>query len=183
MILIFLVLVVFSVINRPSKEQIEMMKHRQDSIQQVEAERQRQLEQQTETIASEDLIADTLLAEEALRQKESQLGAFGAFASGEEKFHTLENNLLKMTLSNKGGRVYSVELKEYKTHDGKPLILFEGDRSQFSLNFFHRTGISRPTSSFSPRNHLKPLLLRDRKSEQGIKGMKNSMQKIRGIAK
>ncbi len=136
MILIFLVLVVFSVINRPSKEQIEMMKHRQDSIQQVEAERQRQLEQQTETIASEDLIADTLLAEEVLRQKESQLGAFGAFASGEEKFHTLENNLLKMTLSNKGGRVYSVELKEYKTHDGKPLILFEGDRSQFSLNFF-----------------------------------------------
>ncbi len=38
-ILIFIVLVVFSVINQPSKEQIEAMKHRQDSIQQVEAEK------------------------------------------------------------------------------------------------------------------------------------------------
>lgn len=38
-ILIFLVLVVFSIINQPSKEQIERMKQRQDSIQKVEAAR------------------------------------------------------------------------------------------------------------------------------------------------
>ena len=38
-ILIFLILVVFSIINRPSQEEIEAAKHRQDSIAQVEADR------------------------------------------------------------------------------------------------------------------------------------------------
>ncbi len=91
---------------------------------------------QTAVPPVEDLIADTLKAEEALKAMESQLGAFGTFAAGEETFYTLENNLVKLTLSSKGGRISSVELKEYKTHDGKPLILFEGDNSQFALNFF-----------------------------------------------
>ena len=36
----------------------------------------------------------------------------------------------------KGGRIYSVELKNYKTFEGKPLILFEGTTSKFGMNFF-----------------------------------------------
>lgn len=136
-ILIFVVLVVFSVINQPSKEQIEKMKQRQDSIQKVEAARQLEAEKAQQLLpTSEELIADSLQAEEALRQQVDQLGAFGTLISGEEKLYTLENNLVKLTLSNKGGRIVSVELKEYKTHEGKPLILFEGENTQFAFNFF-----------------------------------------------
>jgi len=63
-ILIFLVLVVFSIINQPSKEQIERMKQRQDSIQKVEAARQLEAATQQELLpASEELIADSLRAE------------------------------------------------------------------------------------------------------------------------
>ena len=36
----------------------------------------------------------------------------------------------------KGGRVYSVRLKDYKTFDAKPLILFSGDSTVFGFNFF-----------------------------------------------
>ena len=136
-ILIFFVLVLFSVINKPSREEIEVLRNRQDSIQRVEeAKKQQALQIENQQVAAEDLIADTLLVDEKRKQKENELGVFAPLASGEEIFYTMENNLVKITFSNKGGKISSVELKEYKTHDGKPLILFEGDNSRFGLNFF-----------------------------------------------
>jgi len=63
-------------------------------------------------------------------------GAFAPFAKGEQKFYTVENNLIKVKFSSLGGRIYSVELKKYKTYDSLPLILFDGDSTQFGLNFY-----------------------------------------------
>ncbi|HAX95405.1 MAG TPA: membrane protein insertase YidC [Prolixibacteraceae bacterium] len=136
-VLIFLVLVVFSIMNKPSQEQIDAMRIRQDSLQQVEVERARQaqLQQQSET-ATIDLLPDSVMLANKQRELESQLGVFGTAANGEESFITFENNLVKLTLSNKGGRIYSVELKNYKTYDGRPLVLFDGPKNQFGLNFF-----------------------------------------------
>jgi YidC/Oxa1 family membrane protein insertase len=63
-------------------------------------------------------------------------GAFSKSAEGENSFITLENNLVKLTLSTLGGRPYSAELLDFKTWDGKPLILFDGDSTVFGLKFF-----------------------------------------------
>jgi len=63
-------------------------------------------------------------------------GVFAPAAIGEEKFVTLENELIKIILTTKGGRVYSVQLKDYLTYDSLPLILFDGDFNKFNLNFF-----------------------------------------------
>jgi len=60
---------------------------------------------------------------------------FGAATVGAEKFITLENKELIVKLSTQGGKVYSVELKNFKTFDKKPLIIFEGDHNHFGLNF------------------------------------------------
>ena len=60
---------------------------------------------------------------------------FGVATVGSEQFVTLENQELRVKLSNKGGRVYSVELKNYKTFDKKPLILFDGENAHFGLTF------------------------------------------------
>jgi len=60
---------------------------------------------------------------------------FGVSSVGNEQFVTLENQQLLIKLSNKGGRVYSVELKNYKKYNGKPLILFEGNNNSFGLTF------------------------------------------------
>ncbi len=65
-----------------------------------------------------------------------RLGVFSAALEGEEDFITLENNLLELKISLKGGRVYSARLKEFVTHDSKPLILFSGDSTVFGFNFF-----------------------------------------------
>ena len=60
---------------------------------------------------------------------------FGAATVGSEKLIILENKELLVKLSTQGGRVYSVELKNYKTFDKKPLILFDGQNDHFGLNF------------------------------------------------
>ncbi|MBV8388308.1 MAG: membrane protein insertase YidC [Mucilaginibacter sp.] len=60
---------------------------------------------------------------------------FGVATVGTEQFVTLENQELRVKLSTHGGRVYSVELKNYKTFDKKPLILFDGENNHFGLNF------------------------------------------------
>ncbi len=136
-ILIFAVLVVFSVVNQPSKEEIASMKRKQDSIQKVEILKQQQVTlQENEVISNVDNRPDSVIEAERLRKMEDQLGVFSRAAVGEETFYTLENNLVKLTFSSKGGKIYSAELKEYKTHDGKPLILFDGPDSKFGLNFF-----------------------------------------------
>jgi YidC/Oxa1 family membrane protein insertase len=60
---------------------------------------------------------------------------FGATTVGTEKLITLENKDLLVKLSTHGGKVYSVELKNFKTFDKKPLILFDGSRNHFGLTF------------------------------------------------
>jgi YidC/Oxa1 family membrane protein insertase len=61
--------------------------------------------------------------------------AFGAATVGQEEFVTVENDELALKLSTKGGRIYSAELKKYKTAYKKPLVLFSGDKNTFGLNF------------------------------------------------
>jgi YidC/Oxa1 family membrane protein insertase len=61
--------------------------------------------------------------------------AFQAFAKGEDKDVTLENNDLIVKISAKGGRVSYVELKKYKTYDGKPLLLTKNDVNEYNYQF------------------------------------------------
>ena len=66
----------------------------------------------------------------------NQYGAFAQSAIGENEFITLENNKVELKISFKGGRVYSARLKDYKTFDAQPLVLFSGDSTVFGFNFF-----------------------------------------------
>ncbi len=138
-VLIFAILVVFSLINKPSQEQIEAQKHTRDSIARVEAEQIRQaelaqqsLEQSAETAQS----TGTVNQETELQQKRDEFGVFGTASVGEETFYTVENNLMIVKFSSLGGKVYSVELKDFQTHDSLPLMLFDGPKTKFGLSFF-----------------------------------------------
>jgi len=140
-VLIFAILVIFSLFNRPSKEEIEAARQRQDSIAKVEAEKEKIREQEQEIQEEKkDSIPEapdtTAAGGDILQEKIDQLGVFGKKAIGEQEFYTFENNLIKLTFTNKGGRIYSVQLKDYQTHDSLPLILFDGPETLFGLNFF-----------------------------------------------
>jgi YidC/Oxa1 family membrane protein insertase len=60
-------------------------------------------------------------------------GPFGSNLSGTEQTTVLENEKLKLTLTNKGGKILSVEVKNEKTYEGKPLVLFSGNENKFGL--------------------------------------------------
>ena len=78
--------------------------------------------------------ADTA-ASKASQVDTAQLkGAFGSAINGTEKFITLENKDIRLKLTTHGGRIYSVELKNFKTHDKKPLILFDGAKNHFGIS-------------------------------------------------
>ncbi|MGN8056546.1 membrane protein insertase YidC [Pedobacter sp. 22163] len=61
-------------------------------------------------------------------------GPFGTAITGTEANTVLENENLLITLSNKGGKITSVEVKGQKTFTGKPLILFDGNQNKFGLS-------------------------------------------------
>jgi len=96
------------------------------------------LNTQIQTVKPDSAIADTtVIREETLPQQDiGALGVFSGRVSGEDKFYTIENNKLKLTISAKGGRIYSALLKDYRTHDSLPIILFDGDSTVFGYNFF-----------------------------------------------
>lgn len=87
----------------------------------------------------------------------NQYGAFAGSAEGVNDFITLENNKVELKISLKGGRVYSARLKDYKTFEGKPLILFSGDSTVFGFNFFTVDNKAVQTNNlfFKPLNEQK----------------------------
>jgi YidC/Oxa1 family membrane protein insertase len=61
-------------------------------------------------------------------------GPFGSNMNGSEQTTILENANLKITLSNLGGKVLSVEVKNEQTYGKQPVILFNGNENKFGLN-------------------------------------------------
>lgn len=142
LVLIFVILVTFSYFNKPSQSDVEALKRQRDSIVQVEKENARQAEITTK--AAEVTLqakatnnpADSAGIAGVENELKNRYGVFYEAVKGTEKFVTLENNLMKIRVSSKGGKIYSVELKGYKRFNGEPLVLFEGDKNRFGLNFF-----------------------------------------------
>ena len=62
-------------------------------------------------------------------------GVFAPFAQGKEETTTLENDFLRLTLTNKGAKIQLAELKNYKTHEQKPLLLFNKDDLTFNYTY------------------------------------------------
>lgn len=121
-ILIFAVMVGFIWMNNPSEEQraeYERAQAVRDSIALVEAQKE----------------LDKSLAEARYNQTllQDSTSVLHLAAQGEEQTFTLENELLKLTFSNRGARVTSAVLKEYTNQEGLPLELFNADDE--SINF------------------------------------------------
>ena len=129
-VLIILILVGFSVLNRPSKEQLAAQRA-QDSIAAVQKTAQEQAAVAAKTTAQ--VAADSLIAKHDTASVNAAFGPFAPAGTGKEQFYTIENKAIKITFSNKGGRIYSVQLKNYQTHDSVPLILFDKNESSFGL--------------------------------------------------
>lgn len=93
---------------------------------------------QTPDLSAKDSPADDSIPSAGSDTAEDlrHLGAFAGASQGSDTLITLENNLLELKITPKGGRIYSARLKDYRTHDSLPLILFSGDSTIFGFNFY-----------------------------------------------
>ncbi|MFY0626672.1 MAG: membrane protein insertase YidC [Reichenbachiella sp.] len=101
----------------------------------------------TETRATEELIQEGVQNESIVEatgqanyapeqdslmnamQKE-RYGIFAPYAGSDEETFSIENEVLIITMSSKGGAVKQVELKDFKTYDQQPMILFDEGSSK-----------------------------------------------------
>ncbi len=147
-LLIGAIFIIWSLVMTPSKEERLKEQRKQDSIARVQ---QRKIDSINRLKAESEALKKEIRKDEETDEKEQiakkeevtdttkfkdQYGTFSNAAINEEKLYFLENELFKLKILNRGGRIYSVELKKYVTYDSLPLILFDSDSSVFGLNFF-----------------------------------------------
>ncbi len=151
-ILIFLILIGYSIWTSPSKEELENRKRKQDSIALVQqAELEAAKKAAIQKPALQDTIAHSTDSVDVAKQRtirKDEYGSFSKSSAGTEKRYVLESDLLKIVLSSKGGGIRSVQLKQYKTFDSLPLTLFKSDTSIFGFNFFSNNRSLNTTSMY-----------------------------------
>jgi YidC/Oxa1 family membrane protein insertase len=144
------IMVGYFFLTRDNVGEIEAARKKQDSIAQIQR------------VADSAVKASTVVATDTLHRNDSTdtlstavqgpVGTFGRFAQGTKELVTIENELIKVQLSTKGGHPQSVELKNYKRakHEGietqEPLILFENNDAKFNIRFVSADGFSDSTS-------------------------------------
>ncbi|MBE9488212.1 MAG: membrane protein insertase YidC [Bacteroidetes bacterium] len=75
-------------------------------------------------------------------EQEIQEDDLASSFKGEVEKYTIENDKMVITLSNAGGAIKSVQLKEYKTNAGLPLMLFNEENSEFNIAFFTNKSVN-----------------------------------------
>jgi YidC/Oxa1 family membrane protein insertase len=79
-----------------------------------------------------DTALPTAKLDSTLIKKDNLLAGIKQDTSGKEQLITLENKVLKVTFTNKGGQPKKVELKKFKTFDGKPVFIDDGTFNNIS---------------------------------------------------
>ena len=147
-VLMFLILLVFNFYFLPTNEEVE----KENTSEKITL-------QSTENQEKNKNTNTTRLEPISNKINKSDFGIFSESSFAEEEEVVLENDKIKLVISNKGGQIKSVVIKEgpnqkkYTTYTGEELEIFNTDSSVFNLNF--STGISINTKDlfFEPIYH------------------------------
>ncbi len=160
LLLIGAVIIGYTWYTAPTEAEIAQKAATADSLraaqaEQIEAIGSSQNAEATKIVTEESPIIDTndslavLLREQ---QNASRLGIFASAGNGNDDEETIiENEKFKVAFQSKGGQMKWLELKEYKTYNQEPLILFD-ERSNMNFIFGLSSGQLINTSDlyFSP---------------------------------
>jgi YidC/Oxa1 family membrane protein insertase len=129
-VLIGLLLMGMLYMNSRSSQALQEQKKREaDSIAAV-------IKKSIDTLAvKKDSIRTDSLADIKLKQ-----AAGGLKQATTEELTTIENNVAAITFSSKGGQPKEVVLKNYKTWDGKPVVLLTGTFNKLGYEFNNTSG-------------------------------------------
>jgi len=142
-VLIGVILIGYSFYMQPTEQELKIQKEKaiafQDSINKVEA--QKIAATKSNFVDTTKILANTIVNSEiadSIKNNElyESLGVFANGAKGENEYYTIENELIKIKVSSKGGRIVSAILKKYDSFDSIPVNLINEERSKFNLTFF-----------------------------------------------
>lgn len=162
LVLIFLILIGYSVWMSPSKKELLEKKRKADSIalvNQIKLDSARAVEAANpkgkDSLVSSPVDTVAKVTSDVTSKKDSvsneQYGVFSGSVKEKNKIYVLENELIKLKVSERGGNLISAELKQYKTFDSLPVILFKSDTSVIGFNFFvDNKSLTTSTLSFQP---------------------------------
>lgn len=153
-VLIAAIVIGFTVLMKPSQEELAKEQRYQDSIQNVQA---KQVKDDIKTADSADNASksavgeffetNTQVSNDTVTSADSDSLAVNAFKqqSDTEQIVSLENEKIKINISSKGGQMISAQLKEYNTYKGDSLYLFKND-ARFALELMNKKGVTLNTS-------------------------------------
>lgn len=128
LVLIAILLVVFSFLSRPSKEEIAAQQRYYDSIAQVQ---QREADLRAK--------AEAALANEKEKQSLDSTSLFFNARKGTDTQITIQNDVAQITVSTKGGRISAATLKDWKEQDKTtPVTLFSGEDASMNFLFYNK---------------------------------------------
>ncbi|RUA18544.1 MAG: membrane protein insertase YidC [Flavobacteriia bacterium] len=130
-VLIFGILVFMFYQNQPTPEELEAQKAEQAR---VEAAAKAAEETKNDPAPIKQAQAIDLNDSTAVANYKSAVGAFG-FTQASEGTTKLENEVLYLEVSNKGGQIVEARMKNFVTFDSVPVYLVKEGNANFALNF------------------------------------------------
>lgn len=128
-LLIFGILIFWFYTNQPTPEEQAAEKAKQE---QVEAQ-----QKETEAPTTKPILTETaidLKDSTALANYKSSVGDFG-FTKASEEVSILENEVLFLKISNKGGQIVEAKMKNFVDYESIPIYLVKDGNASFGLSF------------------------------------------------
>ncbi len=129
-VLIFGILIFMFYQNQPTPEELEAQKAEQEQVEAAAKEAEKEVE--TTPINQSQPI--NLQDSTAVANYKSAVGAFG-YTQASDGTTTLENEVLYLEVSNKGGQIVEAKMKNFVTYDSIPVYLVKDGNANFALNF------------------------------------------------
>ncbi|MBT2161720.1 membrane protein insertase YidC [Zobellia barbeyronii] len=127
-VLIFGILIFMFYQNQPTPEEQAAEKAKQEQVVKEESK---------EVLPSEKVEQSpvvNLQDSTAVANYQGKIGAFG-FTQPSDKITKLENELVSLEISNKGGQIVEARMKQYHTYDSIPVYLVHDGNASFGVNF------------------------------------------------
>jgi YidC/Oxa1 family membrane protein insertase len=129
--------------NQPTPEQLEAQKAEKEKIEQIEIDNKISDKVSQQDISLENAMTTFTIANSedslGLSELQNRLGSFaysGTLLSATDETTVIENEVLKLTISNKGGYIVEAKLKKLTIYNGTPVYLIKDGNSSLNLQFY-----------------------------------------------
>ncbi len=126
--------------NQPTPEELEAQKAEKQKTEQTENKKDK--EETTQDLPIEDASEELAIANPtdslAIEKLKNKLGSFAYSAtlpSAKEEITTIENEVLQLKVSNKGGYIVEAKLKQHTIYTGEPVYLIKDGNSYLDIEF------------------------------------------------